>query len=306
LSGHSTRFVRAAIHATLAGALLSCQRAPEAAVAPRTVETPRPPTSAPSAARASRTTPVVPASPAPSLELSGGESRVANGRSTRGVIPCGSSSCTPGKQACASMSKWTCVASDAVPDVGEVYFCDDGTDCPAGETCCQNWVTAQKSYSCTKRRGPESECRLEICAESGARCPKGQACVEGACRAPHRTATCDKVGRCPSSRPICVWSQKGAHCATWEEFDTEMAVIESAALRCTERGDCGPEARCCTNSLWNATQCLTNCDAANNGDVCTSSADCTTLAGKPMQGNCVPVRDDIQTLPAWLKVCSFE
>src|SRR6185503_1683242 len=151
---------------------------------------------------------------APPEEPAASEARIRAGSSTRGVIACGGSSCTPGKQACARMSEWQCVPADAVPDA-DVYFCDDGTDCPAGETCCQNWASAVASYSCSKRRGADTQCRREVCAEGGARCPKGQTCREGTCASPTRAATCGDAGRCPPTRPLCLWSGKVGRCATW-------------------------------------------------------------------------------------------
>jgi hypothetical protein len=126
------------------------------------------------------------------------------------------------------------------------------------------------------------------------------------CRAPDRAATCEGIGRCPLDRPICRWSAKSTRCVDWKSFESETDE-DRHALRCTRPNDCGSEARCCTNAIWDSTACLTNCDSANNGEVCASDADCTTFLGKPMKGKCVSVKDgEIATLPAWLKVCSYE
>ena len=234
------------------------------------------------------------------------EQRTRSGGSTRGLIQCGDSSCEPGKQACAASSEWKCVSKDEVPaDAEVVYFCDDGTDCPASETCCLGYASAVEAYVCTRRRGPETECRLEICAEGGASCPKGQACLEGTCRSPERSATCGNE-RCPSARPICVWSERGAACRTWQELSEESDGAR-AALQCSRRADCGPEARCCTNAIWTATQCLTNCDSANEGEICTSDADCTAGPGSSRQGKCLSVKDrDVGSLPPWLEICAYD
>jgi hypothetical protein len=244
----------------------------------------------------------------PPSEVASEEKRAPKGGNTRGVVQCGALSCTPGKQACADMSGWKCLPADGVPDPTTVrYLCDDGTDCPQGETCCLGFESALEIYACTKRRGPETNCRMEICAEVGARCPAGQVCEEGTCRAPNRSVTCGSAGRCPKERPLCRWSERAA-CITYAEYDALAKVqAEPSVLRCSRRTDCGPEARCCTNALWNTTRCLTNCDEANEGDVCTSDADCTTSSGQPKKGKCVSVRNrEIASLPAWLRVCAYE
>jgi len=71
------------------------------------------------------------------------------------------------------------------------------------------------------------------------------------------------------------------------------------------RSDCGPESRCCTNGIWDGTQCLTNCDSAINAEVCTTDADCTTLGGQPQKGKCA-LHPDAKMLPPWLKLCRFD
>jgi hypothetical protein len=249
----------------------------------------------------------------PSSEVASEDKRAPAGKDTRGVVQCGDSSCKPGKEACVDMSGWKCVPSDAVPEPAEVrYFCDDGTDCPQGETCCLGFESAIENYVCTKRRGPETNCRMEICAEGGARCPKGQVCLEGTCKSAERRATCGDQGPCPKERPLCLWSGRAATCGTYEEYEraakTQPALV---ALRCTRPSDCGPEARCGTNALWNSTRCLTNTDEANEGKVCASDADCSNAEASrsvetPRKGKCVSVRGMAGTpLPPWLNVCTY-
>jgi hypothetical protein len=290
--------------------LLGCQTPVEPAAPPRaTSDSPRtappppapPPAASPPAAAESK------AQPESEPEPLSREARTRSGGSTRGVIQCGDASCEGGKQVCAGTSEWQCVAADMLPSAAEVYYaCDDGTDCPNGETCCLGFESALEGYVCSKRNGPETNCRLEICAGGGAPCPKGQVCSDGTCRAPDPVATCEGR-RCPSERPLCLYSERGAVCSTWQELQALESEVQTAALRCTRRSDCGPEARCCTNALWNATQCLTHCDAANEGEVCTRDADCTGVAGHSGRGKCRSARGgDVASLPAWLKVCEFD
>jgi hypothetical protein len=201
-------------------------------------------------------------------------------------------------------------------DVDETLDCDDGTDCPFGETCCFSFASALSARVCTKRRGPENDCRVEVCAEGGARCPKGQVCDHSVCRSPSAAATCRQASvlgpspnkknwRCPAEHPICSSSPANTQCMSLDEHEAKLASGEErTSLLCTVPNDCGPESRCCTNGVWTGTQCLTNCDASNNGEICASDADCTSLGGKPAKGKCGPA--DVKTLPPWLKVCIFE
>jgi hypothetical protein len=227
-------------------------------------------------------------------------------RNTRGAIACGTSDCVAGRDVCVDgPQEWLCVSRDQARQASTLYACDDGTDCPQGETCCLSFASALASYACSKRRGPGSDCRVEICAEGGARCPKGQVCQDGVCASPDRAATCGAAGRCTKDRPFCRWSEKSVRCTTYAEFSKEESEEPRALLTCTRPSDCGAESRCCTNGIWDGTQCLTNCDTANNAQVCSADADCTKLGSESRKGKC-KTDPEATRLPPWLKLCAFD
>ncbi len=283
--------------------ITSCQNAPRqvaSAPQPATAPTKLPaPAPAPKAEEEASPTPPVPEPPSE-------EARVRAKANTRGAIACGSAQCVPGREVCIAASDWQCVGSDATHDAETIHACDDGTDCPNGQTCCVSFASAVYSQVCSARRGPGHDCRLEVCAEGGARCPRGQVCTDSVCRAPDRAATCGAAGRCPTTRPLCLWSETNTLCTSYEAFDAEQTGGQQALLTCTRPSDCGPGTQCCTNALWNATQCLTNCDSANNLELCTTAADCTTFAGASRKGGQCLAHADATSLPPWLKFCSFD
>jgi hypothetical protein len=129
--------------------------------------------------------------------------------------------------------------------------CDDGTDCPAGETCCDRWEDAgEERQLCVKRADVNHLCRAEICVEGGARCPPGTTCVarasfygDGACEAPKGPATCAGKKRCPAARPICASTDKGLACVA--EGSPEYAAIPGdRRFQCTLQRDCNAGEQC--------------------------------------------------------------
>jgi hypothetical protein len=106
-------------------------------------------------------------------------------------------------------------------------------------------------------------------------------------------------------RPWTVFSLLSFGCASAasEPKPQPSSTPENAPkLACARPGDCGAGNTCCTTPLWDGTYCAARCDLANNGQVCSSDADCPELGGT--QSRCSPVSPiDAPGLPPALEVC---
>lgn len=168
--------------------------------------------------------------------------RVSAPGDTRGTIACGAASCVAGKEVCTTdaAGAWACVAEKTF---GEGLACDDGLDCPRGETCCSRFIESFGSSTCVARAQVEKECRSELCVEGGAQCPRGTACVEiskgqgGTCEPPKGPATCGGEKRCPTSAPICALTNAGAICVApgSREYASTPGELR---YECTRQSDC--------------------------------------------------------------------
>jgi hypothetical protein len=233
--------------------------------------------------------------------------------STRGTIACGESRCVAGKESCianAVAGKWICVpSSDPLQDGG--YRCDDGTDCPQGETCCMSFASASTLVACTTRN---RDCPAEMCEEGGARCPAGQTCRDGLCRVASR-ASCGKQV-CSLEKPLCIWG-KDAKCgdgADAERIETAKAdggaADDTGIYASTKRTDCRTQ-MCCTGALGpDRTFCANQCDLANNQIVCDRDTDCASVNAAYCSGaSCAkcrkPEAERSSGLPPWMKFCAM-
>jgi hypothetical protein len=233
--------------------------------------------------------------------------RTAIAGNTRGSIACGDRRCDASREICAMVAgpAWACVPRGGPGTGSASYECDDGTDCPQGKTCCQDFSSDAEYYVCTTRN---VGCSVEVCVEGGARCPPGQLCKRGVC-APEKDPLpkCGSGVTCSVEKPVCVWKQGKGECVSApREIELEQDLkpgSEFALLRCTQNADCGSGFHCCTAGSFGAslTYCALNCDAMSTAQFCVTDADCPKLPGATLK--CL---GGIPGLPAWSKLCSSE
>lgn len=175
--------------------------------------------------------------------------------STRGTIACGEVRCKAPGEMCLwdeDAFTWSCKPAPKLgPDEpAPGMMCDDGTDCPQGETCCEEWLTmGSRSSACVPRAQVNGRCSDELCVEGGARCPPGRTCKlrpgedSGVCEAEKGPATCAGKKRCPASAPICVNGPHGLACVA--HGTPELAAAPSdRRWECTRQSDCNAGDTC--------------------------------------------------------------
>jgi hypothetical protein len=211
---------------------------------------------APTVSTAVTAAPVTSMSAAPSAQDAGPAperqrpQRTGIAGSTRGTIACGSARCTPPGEVCTwdePSFAWACRAAGQVkPDYGVArYACDDGFDCPDGESCCQPFdYPTLGTTACVRRAKVSSTCSAEICMQGGAKCPAGSTCTaqspaeEGACEFEKGPATCEGKKQCPKDEPICIMNKdKKLECAKTAS-DAFNAVPSTQRWQCTRDEDC--------------------------------------------------------------------
>lgn len=241
---------------------------------------------------------------------------------TEGSIACGAKRCKAGLEVCASdeTSGWHCVKeSEKNGASGSVWACDDASDCPHGQSCCQTFASATTWVECAE---PTGNCALELCVEGeGAPCRPGLTCHNGACLPPKKSASCGPGLTCPSSLPVCLYEAGKAVCIDEETARARNEVADPPVIgiyACTRPSDCGGSWKCCTSMSFGAirTGCSHACDITNTMVVCQSDRDCKPMVEAGCQGDmdcaksircrpAVSVHDPgfRGAIPSWLKVC---
>lgn len=190
------------------------------------------------------------AAPAPAASASAYVAPPRDGApgSTRGTISCGSARCKAPAQACVftEAGEWTCVDATSVTETG--MRCDDGLDCPRGETCCVRWDQYSPSSACVARADVSQSCRAELCEPDGAKCPAGTTCEAapahgGTCEAPKGPATCTGGKRCAKDKPICALTKGGPACVAVGTPE-HAAVPGESRFTCTKQSDCHGDEAC--------------------------------------------------------------
>ena len=175
--------------------------------------------------------------------------------STKGTISCGTARCDASTHECdwdVDNRQWSCVRQQKGGQAGPYLAnCDDASDCAASEACCLNTFQPASTHLCMPRA--HEFCRMEVCQEGGAPCPRGTTCdrsrsvdllndengIEGVCRAPASRATCANKERCPQEKPVCVMARKSNEPPTCEAETSELVLsFRAPAFGCTRQGDC--------------------------------------------------------------------
>jgi len=191
-------------------------------------------------------------------------SRLGAPGDTRGTISCGTTRCAAPGQACFPKddeSGWQCRDTEPVDAEIAVHQpndlsipCDDGFDCPAGQTCCDSFFHRRL---CVARGKVPAVCSHEVCMRDGARCPAPRSCTaqgesdEGICASPVRPATCSGKRRCPTDKPICALTEERAYVFGEVQHDVETycgyyqpGFRGSVACDATAPSTCGNDAEC--------------------------------------------------------------
>ena len=240
--------------------------------------------------------------PPPQKQL---EPRRSVAGSTRGAVACGKRWCNAEREKCVTVEgpDWACLPrdDDKTPFNG-LFMCDDGTDCPYGQTCCLSFASAATAFVCGTRKEGQ-DCKLEVCEPGGARCPAGQKCEDDVCW-PEKVPgpLCGKQ-RCAGDTRFCAWQKGKGECVNREtasQLSEKMFEGDGlAVLRCTQNSDCGTGMKCCTGMGlgWHESYCSLNCDLVNSMKYCATDADCPTLMGTRLR--CLPEPG----LPPWSRLC---
>ncbi len=212
------------------------------------------------------------------------------------------------KQVCAHDGrKWHCIEGEPA---SSALYCDDGTDCGPGLTCCDAGASSERAQWCSARHGPNSRCAFEVCKPGGAACPSGTHCEDDVCMT-DLAVTCpgSARGRC-GKQELCEWQAGTSACVVDpKSIDYEE---ERGVFGCTRPQDCASGDKCCTSTsaYWRTTGCASNCDITNSTLACNTAKDCAAILWRvPQQWHrkaklrCEPVGDGG---PAWLKACRLD
>lgn len=201
----------------------------------------------------------------------------------RGAVACGDGRCVAGEESCVIVpgAPPRCVRqsferpADLGGDEAVVLFCDDSSDCAAGEHCClgNHWAgPGPLGAACLAGTCPDA-----IACSPGARCPPGLRCepavygaAHGSCQPERPGAACGAT-RCAGATPICCQSLEAgtARCVATPDDCTP----EEGPYRCRNRGDCGGHYVCCAQ-MPAGSYCMGVCPGPALGVLCDSVADC--------------------------------
>ncbi len=234
----------------------------------------------------------------------------------QGTIACGAAVCRVGAEKCCPLDGGFCApvspAQGSYCTKGDqtrgALFCDDSSDCPAGQSCCWDAADSENLYThCAV--GP---CALGQACHVGGPCPSGFECSTpdkpnpGTCEWKSPQAPCG-ARTCTGATPACCWNgrTKTARCVADKPGACTGDEGPTTIIRCMAPSDCGGST-CCAGPSRD-TYCQGEC--INAGVVCRTKADCPpTLEGASLV-DCVaaspPEPGELPKVPPWYKECSY-
>lgn len=200
-----------------------------------------------------------------------------------GTVACGDARCVARAESCLIVpgAAPRCVRqtfehpTDLGGDEGVVLFCDDSSDCAAGEQCClgNHWAgPGPLGAACLTGTCPDS-----VACSPGSQCPPGLRCEPAAHGAQHGSCQPERPGaacgatRCVGATPICCENLE----ATTQRCVATPADCnpEEGPYRCRNRGDCGGQYVCCAQ-MPAGSYCMGVCPGPALGVLCDTVADC--------------------------------
>ncbi len=199
------------------------------------------------------------------------------------TVACGMGDCVVPDEKCCDGASPTCIPASATCE-GQERRCDDASDCPSGQVCCQGSPFRPDATS-----GPATFCGqvpcdvAESCVPRGT-CSRGLLCEpfqndprRAECSPPPIPAHCGGKA-CPSAAPLCCLDETGPRCAA---SDTSCNML-GGALRCTMSSDCAPYVCCSYKGM--TTKCQDSCAGYWDTTVCVTVADCPPRANPNVPG----------------------
>lgn len=319
-------------------ALLRCQgaspTASETPAAPTVARlAPQPSPSANSVAPGWSPSPSATEAAPPATSAAGGGTIRRTGPTTPGKVQCGAetATCDVATQVCCldpqkALTTAACAPKPAGTEgagpcierqLPVTMFCDDSSDCPAGQGCCiQDLASGDVSahvYECAPY-----PCNLsEVCIPGGTCSHAGFTCSDDGdlffgdtCTRSEMTSRC-AAGTCSGKAGMCCWNAKtkASRCVEAPEqcmpLDQDPDKIETVALGCTSQDDCGGYP-CAMGPLGNPFpifRCTSQWAAGDMGwtILCRNDADCPRYGGRKFKG-C----KRSPSLPGWTKRCDYE
>jgi len=201
----------------------------------------------------------------------------------QGTVACGDGRCVVGAESCLIVpgAPPRCVRqsferpAELGGDEAVVLFCDDSSDCGAGEQCClgNHWAgPGPLGAACLA-----STCPDHVACTPGGSCPAGLRCEpanygaeHGSCQPESPGAACGAT-RCAGGTPVCCQDLAAgtARCAA----SPGDCTVEEGPYRCRNRRDCGGQYVCCAQ-MPAGSYCMGVCPGPALGVLCDTVADC--------------------------------
>ena len=233
-------------------------------------------------------------------------------------VACGEKRCGPGEVCCEGTVPKQCVAraraSECMAGGNVVAACDESSDCPGAERCCEGHTDDGILAECASparcartwdRPGGFGLPATELCARGGRCKDPAYTCIAvddtsvsgGACVSKRARVRCGDAGECPSARPWCLWDaeRKSGTCIPRGPWRREPRVLE-----CDTADDC-PGHECCGNGQSGTFCSTTECTP----ELAYAPMVCRTLEDCERQATLVATCDPDESLPSGMGMCSW-